>query len=132
MYTILFYLFTCVAPICTVHMSVSTDNEPIDLGFNGDIEDKCDYLDYLEIDLDIDHDQWELTVMQLNIRGLLNKQEDLKHLLTKIKKKPRMCIIHSSSFPGLSMQLQVGLISCAAVTRGKKPLPLLVEYIESR
>ena len=34
--------------------------------------------------------------------------------------------------PGLSMQLQVGLISCAAVTRGKKPLPLLVEYIESR
>ena len=44
---------------------------------------------------------------------------------------PRMCIIHSSS-PGLRMQLQVGLISCAAVTRGKKPLPLLVEYIESR
>ena len=43
----------------------------------------------------------------------------------------RMCIIHSSS-PGLSMQLQVGLISCAAVTRGKKPLPLLVKYIESR
>ena len=34
--------------------------------------------------------------------------------------------------PGLRMQLQVGLISCAAVTRGKKPLPLLVEYIESR
>ena len=27
------------------------------------------------------------------------------------------------------MQLQVGLISRAAVTRGKKPLPLLVEYI---
>ena len=43
----------------------------------------------------------------------------------------RMCIIHSSS-PVLRMQLQVGLISCAAVTRGKKPLPLLVEYIESR
>ena len=34
--------------------------------------------------------------------------------------------------PGLSMQLQVGLILCAAVTRGKKPLSLLVEYIESR
>ena len=45
--------------------------------------------------------------------------------------EPRMCIIHSSS-PGLRMQLQVGLISCTAVTRGKKPLPLLVEYIESR
>ena len=34
--------------------------------------------------------------------------------------------------PGLHMQLQVGLISCAAVIRGKKPLPLLVKYIESR
>ena len=49
----------------------------------------------------------------------------------KIVLPSRMCIIHSSS-PGLRMQLQVGLISCAAVTRGKMPLPLLVEYIESR
>ena len=54
MYTRLFYLFACVAPICTVYMNVSTDIEPIDLGFNGDIEDKCDYLDYSEIDLDND------------------------------------------------------------------------------
>ena len=74
-------------------MSVSTDNEPIDLGFNGDIEDKCDYLDYSEINLDIHYDQWELTVMQLNIRGLLNKQEDLKCLLTEIKKKHTISII---------------------------------------
>ena len=51
MYTILLYLFACVSPICTVHMNVSPNTEPIDLGFNGDIEDKCDYLDYLEIDL---------------------------------------------------------------------------------
>ena len=50
---------------------------------------------------------------------------------TPVAPDSRMCIIHSSS-PGLRMHLQVGLISCAAVTRGKKPLPLLVEYIESR
>ena len=31
--------------------------------------------------------------MQLNIRGLLNKQEDLKHLLTEIKKKHTISII---------------------------------------
>ena len=53
------------------------------------------------------------------------------HLVPVPVPRPQMCIIHSSS-PGLCMQLQVGLISCAAVTRGKKPLPLLVEYIESR
>ena len=41
-------------------------------------------------------------------------------------------VYHTVLFPGLRMQLQGGLISCAAVTRDKKPLPLLVEYIESR
>ena len=54
MYTILFYLFACVAPICTVHMSVSTDNEPI--------EDKCDYLDYSEIDLLYWHWPWSMGI----------------------------------------------------------------------
>ena len=78
MYIILFYLFACVAPVCTIHMTTCTGPEFIDLGFNGDIEDKCDYLDYSEIDLDLAHDQRELTVMQLNIRGLLNKQDGLK------------------------------------------------------
>ena len=92
-YIVLFHLFACVAPVCTVHMSACTDTEFIDLGFNGDIEDKYDYLDYLEIDLDNDYDQCELTVMQLNIRGLLNKQEDLEHLLTEIKKKHTISII---------------------------------------
>ena len=42
------------------------------------------------------------------------------------------CVYITTTTPGLRMQLQVGLISCAAVTRGKKPLPLLVKYIESR
>ena len=42
------------------------------------------------------------------------------------------CVSYTLRSPGLRMQLQVGLISFTAVTRGKMPLPLLVEYIESR
>ena len=82
----LYCLLACVSLTCTVHMT-STCTDLIDLGFNGDIEDKCDYLDYSAIDLDTDHDQWKLTVIQLNIRGLLNKQDDLNRLLSEIRWK---------------------------------------------
>ena len=71
----------------------STCTDPIDLGFNGDIEDKCDYLDYSAIDLDTDHDQRKLTVIQLNIRGLLNKQEELNRLLSEIKRIHTISVI---------------------------------------
>ena len=71
----------------------STYTDLIDLGFNGDIEDKCDYLDYLAIDLDTDHDQQKLTVIQLNIRGLLNKQDDLNRLLSEIRRKHTISVI---------------------------------------
>ena len=70
-----------------------TDTEFIDLGFNGEIEDKCDNLDYSELDLNIDYDQRKLTVIQLNIRGLLNKQVELNMLLKEIKKKHEASII---------------------------------------
>ena len=74
-------------------MPISTPDEPTDLGFNLDNEDKCDYLDYSEIDLDPKHDQRDLTIMQLNICGLLNKQDALKRLLTEIKKKDTVNVI---------------------------------------
>ena len=73
---ILYSLLACVPLTCTVNMT-STCTDFTDLGFNGYTEDKCDYLDYSAIDLDTDHDQRKLTVIQLNIRGLLNKQDDL-------------------------------------------------------
>ena len=88
----LYCLFACVSLICTVHMT-STCTNPIDLGFNGDIEDKCDYLDYSAIDLDTDHDQRKWTVIQLNIRGLLNKQEELNRLLSEIKRKHTISVV---------------------------------------
>ena len=92
----LYCLLACVSLThlltCTVNMT-STCTDLIDLGFNGDIEDKCDYLDYSATDLDTDHDQWKLTVIQLNIRGLLNKQDDLNRLLSEIRRKHTISVI---------------------------------------
>ena len=92
LFFLLFLLLACIALTSTVHMTC-TDMEFIDLGFNGEIEDKCDYLDYSELDSDTDHDQRKLTVIQLNIRGLLNKQVELNMLLKEIKKKHEVSII---------------------------------------
>ena len=46
----------------------------MDLGFNEHVPDDCDYLDYSEFKTDKGPDKDEFTVMQLNIRGILNKQ----------------------------------------------------------
>ena len=88
----LYCLLACVAVTCSVHMT-STSTDFIDLGFNGDIEDKCDYQDYPTLDLDTEHDQRKMTVIQLNIRSLLNKQDDLNQLLSEIRKKHTISII---------------------------------------
>ena len=55
-------------------LCLHTIKDPVDLGFNEHVPDDCDYLDYSEFKTDKD----ELTVMQLNIRGILNKQCALK------------------------------------------------------
>ena len=60
-----------------------------DLGFNNDIVDSCDYLDYGELTSDRSVMN-NLTVLQLNIRGLLNKQDKLKNLLSDIKNDSRV------------------------------------------
>ena len=95
MYYLFFLLFlwlTCIALTSTAH-TTCTNTEFIDLGFNGEIEDKCDYLDYSELDLNIDYDQRKLTVIQLNIRGLLNKWVELNMLFKEIKMKHEVSII---------------------------------------
>ena len=63
--------------------------ERLDLGFNNDIVDSCDYLDYGELTSDRSAKN-NLTVLQLNIRGLLNKQDKLKNLLNDIKNDSRV------------------------------------------
>ena len=54
-------------------MCLHTIKDPVDLGFNEHVPDDCDYLDYSEFKTDKRPDKDECTVMQLNIRGILNK-----------------------------------------------------------
>ena len=70
-------------------MCLQTTNDPVDLGFNEIVPDNCDYLDYSEIKTDKN----EFTVMQLNIRGILNKQSALKQLMTEIKTSHQLDVI---------------------------------------
>ena len=58
--------------------------ERLDLGFNNDIVDSCDYLDYGEL-TDDRSVMNNLTVLQLSIRGLLNKQDKLRTCLVLSK-----------------------------------------------
>ena len=52
------------------------------IGFNACIEDNCDYVDYSTLDKDMKPDKRDLTIMQLNVHGLLNKQDDLTRLIS--------------------------------------------------
>ena len=63
--------------------------ERLDLDFNNEIVDACDYLDYGELIKD-KSDMNNLTVLQLNIHGILNKQDKLKNLLNDIRKDSRV------------------------------------------
>ena len=65
-----------------------------DLGFNHEHNDCCDYVDYADFrEYPPKRDKSGLSVMQLNIRGLLNKQENLKNLLDRIKKHENLDVV---------------------------------------
>ena len=66
--------------------------ERLDLGFNNEIVDSCDYLDYGELTKD-KRDKNNLTVLQLKIRGILNMQDKLKTLLDDIKNDSRVDVV---------------------------------------
>ena len=65
--------------------------ERLELGFNNEIIDACDYLNYSELTKD-KSDKNNLTVLQLNIHGVLNKQDKLKNLLNDILKDSRVVV----------------------------------------
>ena len=70
------------------------DTDRIDLGFNDDYIDHCDYVDYSEITVDKNNkNRNTLTAMQLNARGVLNKHDPLKTVLNDIKKDNRVDIV---------------------------------------
>ena len=62
---------------------------PIDLGFNNMTDDSCDYWDYSSV-LTADSNHFvgtmsgSLSLLQLNIRGVLGKQNLLKNLLNDV------------------------------------------------
>ena len=66
-------------------MCLHSIKDPLDVGFNADLVDNCDYLDYSNFKTDKGLDKNEFTVMQLNIRGISKKQSALKQLMTEIK-----------------------------------------------
>ena len=70
------------------------DTDRIDLGFNYDYIDHCDYVDYSEITVDKNNkNRNTLTAMQLNARGVLNKRDPLKIVLNDIKKDNRVDVV---------------------------------------
>ena len=86
-FAVLLLFLVCIELYICSQPSIKMDNsyERLDLGFNNDIVDSCDYLDYGELTSDRSVMN-NLTVLQLNIRGLLNKQDKLKNLFSDIKK----------------------------------------------
>ena len=62
------------------------DNSHIDLGFNNELIDACTYVDYsTKQNPETTRPSNNLTVMQLNIRGILSKQDKLKALINDVK-----------------------------------------------
>ena len=81
-------LYICLAP----DVVMDEIYERLDLGFNNEIVDSCDYLDYGELTKD-KRDKNNLTVLQLNIRGILNKQDKLKTLLDDTRNDSRVDVV---------------------------------------
>ena len=58
----------------------------VDLNFNTDIVDTCTYVDYSnDVHPDLVNPNPTFTVMQLNIRGILSKQDKLKNLIKEVR-----------------------------------------------
>ena len=61
----------------------------VDLGFNDSYVDHCDYLDYSN--LTTNHDKrTDLTILQLNVHGAINKRDRLTDLFSDIRKEHRV------------------------------------------
>ena len=71
---------------------------PIDLGFKNTTDDSCDYWDYSsELTTDSNHvvgtTSGGLSLLQLNIRGVLGKQNLLKNLLNDVRQKTKVHMV---------------------------------------
>ena len=71
---------------------------PIDLGFNGTMDDSCDYWDYSSVPTTdsshvVGNTSGKLSLLQLNIRGVLSKQNLLKNLLNDVRHKTKVHMV---------------------------------------
>ena len=74
------FCFNCIA------LTMYVENNFVDLGFNNEIEDTCTYVDHTNElpSIPVNPDP-NFAVMQLNIRGILSKQDKLKNLIRDIR-----------------------------------------------
>ena len=76
-----------------MEMSKMNVDSDYDLRFNHELEDRCEYVETDIPQLPVNDKQPCLSVMQLNIRGLLGKQESVTRLLKRINKSNRIDVI---------------------------------------
>ena len=87
------YIFDTVAflllilYICSLCFTMEYDH--VDLGFNDSFVDHCDYLDYSTSTTNHDK-RTDLTILQLNVRGVINKRDRLMDLFKDIRKEHRV------------------------------------------
>ena len=87
----------CVLLICLLLMfSKNLNMDPelyngLDIGSSNTAKDYCNYLNFSDLTRHANNHH-NFTVLQLNIRGLLNKQDKLKDLLNDIKNDSRVTI----------------------------------------
>ena len=86
LYDILVLLFLALY-ICSICFAMNYDH--VDLGFNDSYVDHCDYLDYSNLTTNKDR-QTNLTILQLNVRGVLSKRDRLTDLFNDIRKEHRV------------------------------------------
>ena len=65
-----------------------TDSNPL----CDDITDNCDYIDLVDV-TNLRYSKKDLLVMQLNIRGLMSKQDSLKQLLSEFHTPPDIVLL---------------------------------------
>ena len=66
---------------CPLSNNPSINYDPLDTDcFDLNLEDTCDYIEIDETK-DISFSQYDLSILQMNIRGLLSKQRELSRLL---------------------------------------------------
>ena len=79
---------TCKQKPITDYLDVSNKN----FNFHDEIADNCDYVELTDT-IDVDCGRHDLAVLHLNIRGLCNKQDELKRLLKQCMPKKKINVV---------------------------------------